>query len=147
MIVLLDTGVAGLLAHPAPKSEVESWLVGLIQRGRSVLLPEIVDYELRRELLRARLATSLHALNSLPDLGCGYLPLGTAAMRAAAEFWAQLRQGGEATAGDRELDADCILAGQSRALSDAEVRDVVVATSNVRHLERMVVARHWQDVS
>jgi predicted nucleic acid-binding protein len=95
MIVLLDTGVAGLLAHPAPKSEVESWLVGLIQRGRSVLLPEIVDYELRRELLRARLATSLHALNSLPELGCGYLPLGTAAMRAAAEFWAQLRQGGE----------------------------------------------------
>lgn len=72
MIVLLDTGVLGALAQPQPDREVHGWLVGLLRRGRTVFVPEVSDYELRREFLRARMVESIRSLDDLPLAGCGY---------------------------------------------------------------------------
>jgi predicted nucleic acid-binding protein len=69
-----------------------------------------------------------------------YLPLDTATMRRAAEMWAIARTQGTPTADPREIDADVILAAQ------AEVVNAVVATENVGHLARFVIARHWRDI-
>jgi hypothetical protein len=41
------------------------------------------------------------------------------------------------------LDADVILAAQARRMDAAEV---VVATTNVQHLSRLVDAKLWRDV-
>jgi predicted nucleic acid-binding protein len=51
-IVLLDTGVLGALTHPNTHPTARPWLNQLRRQGIRVLVPEIADYELRRELLR-----------------------------------------------------------------------------------------------
>ena len=51
------------------------------------------DYEVRRELLRARKAEGLARLDALEE-ALEYLPLTSAAMRRAAELWAEARQQG-----------------------------------------------------
>ena len=72
-----------------------------------------------------------------------YLPITTAAMRQAALFWAQARQQGQPTAGDKTIDGDIILVAQAATL---DVPDVVVATTNVGHLSRFVSADLWQNI-
>jgi len=56
MIVLLDAGPLGLVTNPHATVESQRckrWLVDLLNHGVRVLVPEIADYEVRRELLRA----------------------------------------------------------------------------------------------
>lgn len=145
MIVVLDSGVLGRLCAPVMERELDVWVIGLLQRGRKVLIPEVCDYEIRRELIRNRSAT----IAQLDDLAThfDYLPITTPAIRRAAELWAMLRQTGLPTAPDASLDADCVLAGQALVAAEAESRSVVVATSNVGHLSRMVDARVWQEIA
>lgn len=107
-------------------------------------MPEIADYELRRELLRAQRLRGLARLDALSGW-LGYLPLTTSAMREAARCWAQARQQGQPTADDRTIDGDMILAGQVLALGLA-AEEIVVATTNVRHLVRFVPAELWQSI-
>jgi predicted nucleic acid-binding protein len=113
-----------------------------MRHGSRVLVPEIADYEVRRELLRANKARGLARLDALADL-LEYLPLTTAAMRQAAVFWAQARQQGRPTADDKALDGDVILAAQAMTLGAA---DVVIATTNVGHLSRFAPAALWPDI-
>jgi hypothetical protein len=56
MIVLLDAGPLGMITNPKSSSENEAcknWLASLAYKGVEVIIPEIADYEVRRELLRA----------------------------------------------------------------------------------------------
>jgi hypothetical protein len=66
-------------------------------------------------------------------------------MREAARCWAQARQQGQPTADDRTIDGDMILAGQALALGPS-AGEVIVATTNVRHLARFVAADLWQNI-
>lgn len=108
-------------------------------------IPEIVDYELRRELLRGRKTRALFTLDSLA-LRMVFLPVSTPVMRQAAEFWAIARQRGFPTADDRALDVDVILAAQARFIEETWQQEVVVATANARHFSRFVTAREWQEI-
>ena len=145
MIVVLDSGVLGRLCAPVVDRDLETWAVGLLQRGRRVLIPEVCDYEIRRELIRNRSRTIVQ-LDELART-FDYLPITTPAIRRAAELWAQLRDAAKPTAPDAALDADCVLAGQALEAGELENRGVVVATSNVGHLSRMVDARVWQEIA
>src|SRR6266849_6101063 len=113
--VLLDSAPLGLLTAPPRRADAQAcsrWLAGLIAAGVRIIVPEIADYELRRELLRARKMASVRRLDALAQ-ATEYLPITTAAMRRAAELWAQARQQGQPTAGDNTIntiDADMILA-------------------------------------
>jgi len=89
-----------LITNPGITTENErarDWLSGLVYRNNEVVIPEIADYEVRRELLRARkfkgLASSQRA--SADDFLC--LPI-IAVMRKAAENWAAARQMGRPSA-------------------------------------------------
>jgi predicted nucleic acid-binding protein len=114
-----------------------------VARGARIILPEIADYEIRRELWRANKVRGLERLDALGDL-LEYLPLTTAAMRQAARFWARARQQGQPTAGDKTIDGDMILAGQA-ATVDAD--HLVIATTNVGHLARFAPADLWQNIA
>ena len=145
-VVLLDSAPLGLLSAPPRKRDAQHcsrWLAGLLAAGIRVLVPEITDYEVRRELLRAGKKTSVARLDALAQIS-EYLPLTTIAMRLAAELWAQARQQGQPTAGDNTIDADMILAAQALTLGTP---DVVIATTNVGHLSRFVPAELWQTIS
>lgn len=144
-VVVLDSGPLGLLSHTrrsAVAVACEQWLASLLTVGRRVLVPEIADYEVRRELLRIVRTRAIARLDALAQ-ATEYLPLTTAAMRRAAELWAQARQQGQPTAGDNTIDADMILAAQALTLGTP---DVVIATTNIGHLSRFVPAELWQNL-
>jgi predicted nucleic acid-binding protein len=109
-------------------------------------LPEIVDYETRREALRRISTRGISLLDDLPKL-VDYLPIDTTVMRRAAELWAQARQRGRPTADNAALDADVILAAQAQLLHEATGDRVIVASDNIRHLQQFVETRRWQEIS
>jgi predicted nucleic acid-binding protein len=114
-----------------------------VRSGVRIIIPEIADYEVRRELLRASKIKGLARLDDLAK-SIEYLPITTMAMRQAAKLWAQARQQGQPTAGDKTIDGDMILVAQAVTL---QVPDVVIATTNVGHLSRFIAAEVWQNVT
>lgn len=144
-VILLDAGPIGLITNPKLSAEslaCAQWLQILVSSGSRVIIPEIADYEVRRELLRANKLKGIARLDELIHL-LEYLPITTATMRQAALFWAQARQQGQPTAGDKTIDGDIILVAQAVTLA---VSDIVIATTNVGHLSRFIVADLWQNL-
>jgi predicted nucleic acid-binding protein len=147
-IVVLDTGPLGIITNPRQTSEVQActaWLRRLLASGVRVVLPEIADYELRRELLRADKRNGLRRLDAAGQT-LEYLPISTPMMRQASALWAQIRRQGLPTADARALDGDAILAAQALSLQQAG-DTVTVATTNVQHLSRIVDAQLWEDIT
>jgi len=137
--IMLDTSPLGRIAHPQPNPETVAWLHGLLDSGQLVLIPEIADYELRRNLLLEGLTASIRRLDQLRNTLL-YMPLSTVIMRKAAEFWAMARKRASATAPFEALDGDVILAAQAHAAG------ALIATENVGHLSLFVEARDWRDI-
>ena len=115
LIVLLDAGPLGMISNPKSSSDNEAcknWLAHLAYKGVEVVIPEIADYEVRRELLRAGKERGLGRLDALKGM-LGYAPITTPVMLKAAQFWASARKMGRQSADDASLDADMILAAQA----------------------------------
>jgi hypothetical protein len=111
-----------------------------------VVIPEIADYEVRRELTRISASRSLRRLDELVTAGgLSYLPVTTAGWREAASLWADARKRGVPTASAYELDADVNLAACATTVGQAGDQ-VIVATQNVGHLARYCDARLWTSI-
>jgi predicted nucleic acid-binding protein len=104
-----------------------------------VLVSEVCDYELRRELLRLGALRSLSHLDEL-SRELRYLPVTTTTWRSAARLWAMARRAGRPTASPDSLDGDVLLAAQARA------EDATIVTTNARHFELFASAVGWEDV-
>ncbi|MEG4221674.1 nucleic acid-binding protein [Microcoleus sp. Pol12A6] len=122
--------------------ECQLWLDSLLQNGEMVLLPEIADYEVRRELIRAGKERGIRKLDLFKKV-LTYRPLTTEVMLLAAQLWADSRRRGRPTAEANALDGDVILAAQA-ILEATEGNDVVIATTNVGHLSQFIDAREWR---
>ena len=147
LIVLLDAGPLGMITNPksSPENEAcKNWLASLAYNAVEVMIPEIADYEVRRELLRAGKDRGLGRLDALKSL-LGYAPITTSVMLKAAEFWATARKLGRQSADDASLHADMILVAQAGAL-DRDGDETVIATTNVRHLALFASARIWREI-
>jgi hypothetical protein len=148
-VLVLDSGPLGLLFQkPGVRAadDCRDWLKRHIAAGVRVIVPEIADYELRRELLRIGLTTAISALDVFNAAIPGrYLPITTAAMRAAAQLWADIRRAGIPTADRHALDGDVILAAQILS-AGFQPQDFVVATTNPVHLARLVPAQDWATI-
>lgn len=147
MIILLDSAPLGILtnhkANPATE-ECLIWVRSLLLKNCRVILPEIADYEVRRELIRANKLAGIARLDDWKRK-LEYLPIDTATMLQAAKFWAEARRRGIPTADPKALDGDVILAAQAK-LIEANDDMVVIATTNVNHLSQFVDARMWQEI-
>jgi len=148
-IVLLDSGPLGIVINPKADSplsqEGKVWLEYLPQKGYIVMLPEIADYEVRRELIREGRTAAIRRLDQLKSQ-IPYRPLTTEVMLLAAQLWADARNRGKPTADPHALDGDVILAAQAILEVNAG-NEVVIATTNVRHLSQFVDAREWRLIS
>lgn len=149
-IILLDSGPLGLAARRPSIAAVQqclAWLASRETSGAMIVVPEIADYEVRRELMRARILSGIGRLDRLKTRFF-YLPISTSAMLLAAAFWADIRQRGIPTASPDALDADCVLAGMAGSAFDP-ADSVTVATTNPVHLIRFpgIDARDWSTVT
>lgn len=149
MLVVLDSGPLGMLCNPNPTVATQAaheWSQARLIAGDLIAIPEIADYEVRRELLRARKERSVTLLNQLCAIH-EFLPITTAAMQEAASLWADSRNAGLPTSHHTALDGDVILAAQARHAQAANTsQTVVVATTNTSHLTRYTDARLWSDI-
>ncbi len=146
-VILLDSGPVGLITNPKATPlawQCQQWFSGLFCKGFKVVLPEIIDYEIRRELLRANKISGLKKLDQLKS-EIIYLPITTEVMLKAAELWADVRKKGKSTADNKALDGDVILASQALLLANYG-HSVIVATTNTKHLTLFVDARDWQNI-
>lgn len=144
--VLLDSGPLSMVTNPSGSEQARqfgNWFQQVVASGATVIVPEIADYEVRRELLRARKIKGIRRLDALITK-TEYLAITTEVMRQAAKYWADARQRGQPTADDKALDGDVILAAQAATLNQT---DVIIATTNVNHLSRFTQAMLWSDMS
>lgn len=147
-LIVLDSGPLGLILQRAgyqQADECRAWFKRHLSAGRRVVVPEIVDYELRRELLRLNKSDAVTKLDAIAATPGWYLPLSTQSMRLAAGLWAQVRQQGQPTADRHALDVDVILSAQALSLG-VPPGDFVVATTNPVHLKRFVPAEDWSAI-
>ena len=138
--LLLDATPLSLLCqrHTLPVVvEIRTWLAEEVRQGNTIYVPEIADYEVRRELLRARKEASVGRLELLIR-ELAYVRLETSVMRRAAELWALARNAGQPTAPPEALDGDVILAAQAESVGG------IVVTSNPGHLSRFVSTVDWR---
>ena len=146
---MLDSGPLGIVINPKAASplsqEGKVWLQSLPLKGYIVRLPEIADYEVRRELIRVGKTSGIRRLDQLKSQ-IPYRPLTTEVMVLAAQLWADARKRGKPTADSHALDGDVILAAQAILEVNAG-NEVVIATTNVGHLSQFVDAREWRLIS
>lgn len=148
--VVLDSTPLGLLLQKSayPKADAcPGWLDRLGRTGRRIMVPNIIDYEVRRELLRLRLVRAIKWLDQLyTNPHVDRLPVTPDGLLRAAVLWAHSRRGGSPTADPHALDIDVILAAQVLS-AGWPPGDFVVATSNVSHLSQFVPAAEWTTIA
>lgn len=160
--VFLDEGPLSWVTQKpgeTPDSDAcQAWVINLMTQGVLVCVAEVTDYELRRELLRQELRReamgqpkrgSVARLDSFIALPGRYVPVSTNAMRQAADMWAQIRNAGQPTASDKALDGDVILAAQVSIFAATQgipLSEIIVATTNVKHIDRFVQADLWSNI-
>lgn len=142
----MDSGPLGEVTHPRAEERqpIRRWLFELLDAGTYPRLPEIIDYEHRRKLLHIESEGGVRRLNEFKQV-FGYEPLTTNIMLRAAQLWANARKQGMPTAPEERLDVDVILASQALELTEGG-DEVVVASTNPRHLSRFVDARDWREI-
>lgn len=142
-LIVLDASPLSLLCHPDHRkpqvAAINLWVDGRLEAGDQIFIPEIADYEVRRELLRAGKQRSVRRLDALAEVFT-YLPLDTAIVRRACEMWAGIRNSGLPVSPPEALDADVLLAATAEAVGG------IIATENVAHLARLGSAAHWRDI-
>jgi toxin FitB len=158
-LILLDTGVLGLLTVHKPSVEstaCDEWLADIQTAGVASQIPPICYYEARREwerlTLRDRTADPVRCQNWLASLRrleklarrVGFSPIDVRTMFVAAQLWAEARHFGYQTASEDSLDSDVILAATAKRAARGG-RDVHVITTNVTDLSRYVPACRWDD--
>src|SRR5438045_1417596 len=96
LTIVLDTGPQGLLVQRPGVAQADTcraWLDRHLTGGHRAVVPEVADYELRRELIRLGLHPSVARLGQIcaaPNVE--FLPLRTPAMRSPRS--SGRRQGG-----------------------------------------------------
>lgn len=145
--IILNSGPLNVAAQDTstPKAQaLRTAMVSWIQQGTTIYIPEIADYEVRREWIRIHNIAGLQRLDELTQLAT-YIPLTTAHMREAARMWADVRNLNLATTDNKALDGDVILCAQALSLGIATA-EIVVATSNVKHISRFLPASDWKAI-
>lgn len=154
MLILLDSKPLGMVTNPKATPDTDKcneWLEELLVNNVKIRIPEIIDYELRRELIRlGHQGEKSIALLDYLAIRLGYVKVDTETFLLAASLWAKVRNAGKGTAGPQRLDIDCILAAQAHKISATNNEEIIIATVDVDDLSRYdtatVKAKLWSDI-
>ena len=138
--IVIDTGPLGHITHPKANPEFISKFQELLVNGYEIVIPEIADYELRRELTRANRTRSISRLDEW-ELRLRYLPCSTEHFRHAADLWAYTRNRGRPTASDKALDGDVLISAQTLAVNG------VLLTVDLDDFRYLVEAYTWDTIN
>ncbi|MEG4442738.1 hypothetical protein QUB47_34630 [Microcoleus sp. AT9_B5] len=158
MIVILDSNILTLLVTPLDEklSEDEKltkeihqctkWFERLLSKGARIIVSDICDYELRRELIGIK-SKSVQELDNLRDL-IEFQPVTFAVLEKAAELWAEARYLSQYNKIKENIDVDCILAAQWCLLKEQYPgRKVIIATKNIKDFQRVTDCDVWQNIT
>ncbi len=114
-------GLLGCSPSLAATRRCLDWAARTDAAGSIVVVPEVADFEVRRELIRLGASVKLARLDAL------LLTFGTArvtpeAWRKAAEFWAIVRKAGVPTADPHALDGEAIVATVAATIAGPDDR-------------------------
>lgn len=137
--LIFDATPLGQIAHPKRHADIGQWFRGLLVAQTVIIVPEIADYEVRRNFILEGFTASIARLDGLKR-SLVYLPLTTETMLKAAELWAEARRRGRPTGDPNELDGDVILAAQALQVG------ATIVTDNVGHLAQFVEAKTWKEL-
>jgi hypothetical protein len=119
----------------------------MVQAGHRLIVPGIIDYEVRRELIRLGNQRALLRLNQLPKK-LGFHAVSSEVLQRAAHCWAEARLNGKPTADWHSLEVDMILAGHAATIGEQHsLEQVLIATTNVQHLRHFADARDWASIT
>ena len=158
MIVILDSNILTLLVTPLDEklSEDEKltkeihqctkWFERLLSKGARIIVSDICDYEVRRELIRIK-SKSVQELDNLRDL-IEFQPVTFAVLEKAAELWAEARDLSQSNKIKDNIDVDCILAAQWCLLKEQNPgRKVIIATKNIKDFQGVTDCDVWQNIT
>ena len=140
--LFLDTGPLGLVTHPRVAESANQKIRALCEHDFDPSVPDVCDYELRRELIRAGKEEGRIRLDQLIKV-FGMINVTPDIWRQAAQLWARARNQGRPTADPKALDADVILAAEALA------HDAVVLTTDPGDLGALIGADRvitWRDL-
>jgi predicted nucleic acid-binding protein len=154
MIVFLDTSILGIVTNPESRGETgecKRWYETLLVRGARIVTSEICAYEKKRGLLKQSLkqGRNVGGLQKLEELrnGIEFLPVTKEVLDEAAQVWAEAMYQNQPMTQPSRLDADAIICAHWRLLDkDNPGRAVVIATTNLRDLNRFTVAAMWSNI-
>ncbi len=158
MIVILDSNILGLIIAPLSTNfekeegkykqarECIYWFQNLLSRGAYVTVPDICDYEIRRELIRINSFESLDNLKGLRNV-INFQELTFNVLTEAAEIWAIARNSNQPNKSIQNIDVDCIIAAHWRLLkNEYPGREVIVATENIKDFQSFSDCSSWKNI-
>jgi predicted nucleic acid-binding protein len=153
MIIFIDSNILGQLCSPNSTDDLailENWFERSLSRC-TVVSSMVCDYEVRRGLLLTQkqgiIASGLPLLDDLHQL-IDFLPVDKTVWTLAVDIWARARASGQPTAGERNLDADMVICATWQDLATRYPgQEVIIATTNIRHLSRFANVTKWEDLS
>jgi hypothetical protein len=103
---------------------------------------------LSSSILKKEVAPGIKSLESLKADGfLEFLPVSTEALDLAAKLWARASTSGQTTRDEKDIDIDIIISAQYQLLKDEfPGQQVIVATTNLKHLSIFCEAAHWRDI-
>ncbi len=150
MIVFLDSSILGTITKPNP-GECRKWYEGILARGAYVVTSAIVDYEVRRGLVLAyynqKSSMGLERLEEIQQ-EIPFLPITLEVSYRASQLWAQAQISGNPVESPEKLNADILIAAQVQLLEEEfPGQAVIVATTNIKHLQLFCNAKNWYEIS
>lgn len=138
---LIDSGPLGDIIKPHPSADVVRWVHFVKENKIALRVPEIIDYELRRELILQGLKGNSDSYKSIGNLNKyrrtkRFIPLEpSVTLTDACDIWANLRNNNQGTADIKNIDVDVILVTQALSMKK-DFEEIIVITGNLSDIRR-----------
>ena len=157
MIVFIDTNILGLISNENTSfdeaQQCKKWFSTLLIRSVRVVTSDLCNYEemrglLSSSILKKEVAPGIKSLEFLKADGfLEFLPVSTEALDLAAKLWARASTSGQTTRDEKDIDIDIIISAQYQLLrNEFTGQQVIMATTNLKHLSIFCEAAHWRDI-